>query len=63
MHVAFNATFWARPNAGSGQYIRQLVAALNRLISDLKITLIVPLEEGEVLPEDVPQGVAAKGVA
>lgn len=42
MHVAINAYFWNRPDTGSGQYLRQLVYFLNRLVSDLEITLIYP---------------------
>ena len=40
MHVAINAAFWNQPNTGSGQYTRQLVYHLNRLVSDLAITLV-----------------------
>ena len=54
MHVAINAYFWNRPDTGSGQYLRQLVRFLNRLVSDLEITLIYP-HGGE--PADVPPSV------
>ena len=47
MHLAINGYFWNRPNTGSGQYTRQLVYQLNRLVSDLAITLIYPQGEGE----------------
>jgi glycosyltransferase involved in cell wall biosynthesis len=57
MHVALNAYFWNRPHTGSGQYIRQLVSHLHRLVSDLTLTLIVPLAPGEPEPEDAPPGV------
>lgn len=60
MHVAFNAAFWNQPNTGSGQYTRQLVYHLNRLVSDLTITLIFPQVAGEPEPEDVPPSVQVK---
>ena len=55
MHVALNAYFWNRPDTGSGQYLRQLVYHLNRLVSDLDITLIYPHADA---PADVPPGPA-----
>ncbi|GJM39904.1 MAG: glycosyl transferase family 1 [Ardenticatenaceae bacterium] len=60
MHVAINAAFWNRPNSGSGQYTRQLVYQLNRLVSDLTITLIYPQVAGEPEPEQVPPSVHVK---
>lgn len=57
MHLALNGYFWNRPNTGSGQYTRQLVYHLNRLVSDLEITLIFPQEPGEPGPEAVPPSV------
>ncbi len=60
MHVAFNAYFWNRPNSGSGQYIRQLVRQLHRLVSDLQITLIAPRPAGDAPPIDAPPGVQVK---
>ncbi len=54
MHVAFNGWFWNRPNTGSGQYTRRLVHYLNRLVSDLTITLIYPHHD-EI--NDVPPSV------
>ena len=60
MHVAINAAFWNQPNTGSGQYTRQLVYQLNRLVSDLTITLIYPQVAGEPAPEDVPPSVNVK---
>jgi glycosyltransferase involved in cell wall biosynthesis len=59
MHVALNATFWNRPDTGSGQYLRQLVYHLNRLVSDLDITLIYP-HAGP--PGDVPPSVRVERV-
>jgi glycosyltransferase involved in cell wall biosynthesis len=55
MHVALNAWFWDKPNAGSGQYIRRLVPALKRLDASLELTLIMPPHNPE--PDNVPDGV------
>jgi glycosyltransferase involved in cell wall biosynthesis len=63
MHVAINAYFWNRPNTGSGQYTRQLVYHLNRLVSDLTITLVYPHIAGERPIADVPPSVRVKTVA
>lgn len=60
MHVALNAYFWNRPDTGSGQYLRQLVYHLNRLVSDLDLTLVFPHTE-EL--EDVPPSVGVRRVA
>jgi glycosyltransferase involved in cell wall biosynthesis len=60
MHVAINAYFWNRPFVGSGQYTRQLVYHLNRLVSDLTITLVFPQIPGESEPEAVPPDVQVK---
>ncbi len=57
MHVAVNAYFWNKPNTGSGQYTRQLVYHLNRLVSDLDVTLVYPQAPGEPGPEGVPPSV------
>lgn len=57
MHIAINGYFWNKPYVGSGYYTRQLVYHLNRLISDLEMTLIVPQAENAGLPEDVPPSV------
>jgi len=62
MHVAVNGYFWQRPFVGSGQYIRNLVYYLNRLVSDLEISLIVPQFPGEPEPEGVPPSVRLKKV-
>ena len=48
MHVALNAFFWDRPDTGSGQYIRQLVAQLASLAPELRISLIGPPREKEI---------------
>jgi glycosyltransferase involved in cell wall biosynthesis len=63
MHIAINAYFWNRPNTGSGQYTRQLVYHLNRLVSDLTITLVYPHIAGERPIADVPPSVRVKTVA
>lgn len=60
MHLAINAYFWNRPNTGSGQYTRQLVYHLNRLVEDVEITLIYPQLAGEPGPQDVPPDVNVK---
>lgn len=63
MHVAINAAFWNQPNTGSGQYTRQLVYHLNRLVSDLTITLVFPQVAGEADPEAVPPSVQVKCIS
>lgn len=60
--LAFNAYFWNRPHTGSGQYTRQLVYHLHKLVSDLEITLVLPLAAGEPTPNDVPEGVGIEVV-
>jgi len=62
MHVAVNACFWNQPHTGSGQYTRQLVYHLNRLVSDLDITLVYPQAPGEPGPEGVPPSVRVESV-
>ncbi len=57
MHVAFNAYFWNHAHTGSGQYLRQLVYHLNRLVSDLEITLVYPRSPGSRPAENVPPSV------
>ena len=55
MHVAVNGWFWPSPHTGSGQYLRQLLAALSRLAPDLRLTLVVPahVRELDALPPTV----------
>jgi glycosyltransferase involved in cell wall biosynthesis len=60
MHVALNAYFWNRPDTGSGQYLRQLVYHLNRLVSDLELTLAYPHDDE---PADVPPSVRVQRVS
>ncbi len=55
MHIAFNGWFWDQPHTGSGQYIRHLMAALNALAPELRLSLIVPdhMHTFDHLPPDV----------
>jgi glycosyltransferase involved in cell wall biosynthesis len=62
MHVAINAYFWNQPFTGSGQYTRQLVLHLNRFVSDLEITLILPHLAGETEPANIPPDVKVKTI-
>jgi glycosyltransferase involved in cell wall biosynthesis len=62
MHLAINAYFWNQPFVGSGQYTRHLVYYLNRLVSDLNITLIYPQTPEQPEPEAVPPSVGVKKV-
>lgn len=55
MHVALNAWFWNQANTGSGQYIRQLTAALRKVQPDLKLTLVTPPHDPHA--DNVPDGV------
>lgn len=55
MHVALNAWFWNQANTGSGQYIRQLTAALRKVQPDLKLTLVTPPHAPHA--DNVPDGV------
>ncbi|MBK8987006.1 MAG: glycosyltransferase family 4 protein [Chloroflexi bacterium] len=63
MHLVVNGYFWQRPFVGSGQYTRNLVYYLNRMVSDLEITLVVPHFPGDSEPQDVPPSVRLKKVA
>jgi glycosyltransferase involved in cell wall biosynthesis len=42
MHVAINGWFWNQPFVGSGQYLRHLLTALDKLDENLRLTLVVP---------------------
>jgi glycosyltransferase involved in cell wall biosynthesis len=57
MHVAINGYFWNQPHTGSGQYTRQLIYYLNRLVTDLEISLVYPQAAGTAGPEAVPPSV------
>lgn len=63
MHLAINGYFWNQPHTGSGQYTRQLVYQLNRLVSDLAITLVHPEAPGDAPAADVPPSVRVLPVA
>jgi glycosyltransferase involved in cell wall biosynthesis len=56
MHVAFNGWFWDKPNTGSGQYLRYLLAALRRVAPDLQMTLVLP--PGVRAVEQVPDNLS-----
>lgn len=62
MRLALNGYFWDQPHTGSGQYARQLVLHLNRLVSDLEISLIYPQVAGRPQPDDVPPSVSVHPV-
>ena len=62
MHLAVNGYFWNQPNVGSGQYTRQLIYHLNRLVEDLDITLIYPARNDSDQPNAVPPSVKVKRV-
>jgi glycosyltransferase involved in cell wall biosynthesis len=57
MHVALNAYFWNQPFVGSGQYLRQLVYHLNRLVADVALTLVYPSTAVDDIPTAVPPSV------
>jgi glycosyltransferase involved in cell wall biosynthesis len=63
MHVAINAYFWNQPFTGSGQYTRQLVLHLNRFVSDLDITLVLPQLHGEADATHIPPDVKIKSIS
>ena len=42
MHVVVNGWFWNRPDTGSGQYVRNCMAALARLAPDMRLTIVMP---------------------
>ncbi|MEM8860406.1 MAG: glycosyltransferase, partial [Chloroflexota bacterium] len=62
MHLAVNGYFWNQSNVGSGQYTRQLIYHLNRLVDDLDITLVFPAVDNSDQPEAVPPSVKVKRV-
>ncbi len=55
MHIAFNGWFWDQPYTGSGQYLRNLLAALHSLAPENRLSLIVPddMRTLDNLPPDV----------
>jgi len=42
MHIALSGWFWDQPHTGSGQYLRHLLAAVNELAPQHRLTLVVP---------------------
>jgi glycosyltransferase involved in cell wall biosynthesis len=62
MHLAINAYFWNQSHTGSGQYSRQLVYHLNRMVSDLDLTLVLPELPGSDAPAGVPPEVRVERV-
>ena len=60
MHLAINGFFWNQPHTGSGQYTRQLVTHLSKLVSDLRITLVYPESSDQNGPENPPENVEIK---
>jgi glycosyltransferase involved in cell wall biosynthesis len=42
MHIVFNGWFWDQPHTGSGQYVRNLLAALAEVAPQHRLSLIVP---------------------
>lgn len=55
-HIAFNGWFWNQPTVGSGQYIRYLLPALQKLAPENTYTLVVPDSVKSV--DDVPPNVS-----
>jgi len=55
MHIAFNGWFWDQPHTGSGQYLRNLLAALHEIAPQHRLSLIVPdhIRTLDHLPPDV----------
>ena len=57
MHVAINGWFWAQESTGSGQYLRHLVANLNKVSPSLDLSLVLPPHIPQ--PTGIPEGVNA----
>jgi glycosyltransferase involved in cell wall biosynthesis len=55
MHIAFNGWFWDQPYTGSGQYLRNLLAALQEAAPQHRWSLVVPghVRTLDHLPPDV----------
>jgi glycosyltransferase involved in cell wall biosynthesis len=53
MHIALNGWFWDRPNTGSGQYLRRLLHAMQRVAPDTQFTLILPPHN--TTPDNLPE--------
>jgi len=58
MHVVVNGWFWNRPDTGSGQYVRNCIGALARLAPDMRLTVVVPVQDareaGKMQDTDLP---------
>ncbi len=55
MHIAINGWFYDQPHTGSGQYVRELLAALVQVDKDHTYTLVLPPHNPS--PDGVPDGV------
>lgn len=55
MHIALNGWFWDQPHTGSGQYLRNLLAALQQHAPQQRYSLVVPHHARTLdnLPPDV----------
>ena len=55
MHIALNGWFWNQPFTGSGQYLRNLLGALQRFAPALRLSLVVPasIQQLDALPPEV----------
>lgn len=55
MHIAYNGWFWDQPHTGSGQYVRNLLAALCQVAPQHRLSLVVPdhMRALDRLPPDV----------
>ncbi len=55
MHIALNGWFWDQPYTGSGQYLRNLLAALREIGPEHRFSLVVPdhVRTFDDLPPDV----------
>lgn len=52
MRVLFNGWFWHRPETGSGQYVRHLVAALAQIAPEHEWTVLLPARSVAVTREE-----------
>jgi len=52
MKIAFNGFFWDKPNTGSGQYVRALLAALKERATDNEYVVILPKDEGRRMKDE-----------
>lgn len=72
--IGINGHFWSRPSTGSGQYVRELVPALERVAPEDEYALILPQSAGTstrtsipprttLIPTRVPQLVSSEHLA